>query len=503
MASPLRIIPLTVLLLACTNTEKEPTTENDTVTTDTSTPSETDTADTGTIEDSLEFGDCGDGEINHPSEECDDGEANANVADACRTDCLLPTCGDGIQDSDESCDDGNLYNIDGCSDLCAIEDGVFESEPNDQPDLAIPLDINGSIEGALWEYDSDCYQFTFADNDYISLQINPEQEECSHLIALDVYQDGELVETDVSLDDSCTSLDPHQDAHARFLPATAETETTVCVSGMLGAAVEHYTLQWETFSDSCSLTDLELTEAEDPDADLMANNCEDDDDNDGILDVNDNCPLDFNNGPIEYLPTDGGFFRTWVLTPAFQVSGIPTSGCQALEDLLFLDEGDVSPSLTTTLLDYNEDPISWALYTSPIDRIDFNTIPTIGNVAAPREIFSGIWVYSDTTRSVDVKFGPDDGGKVWINGTLVGETTACQGATADKYTYPTSLNAGWNKVLIQVRDNGGGWGFYFRFAENGTPITDLQLSPIAGALFEDYQSDMDGDGVGDQCDLFE
>ena len=97
--------------------------------------------------------------------------------------------------------------------------------------------------------------------------------------------------------------------------------------------------------------------------------------------------------------------------------------------------------------------------------------------------------------------GSDDGGKVWVNGVLVGENQNCHGATIDNYSYPTTLNAGWNRVLVQIRDGGGGWGMYFRFSENGSPITDLQLSPVSSGIFADYQTDSDGDGIGDQCDL--
>ena len=40
-------------------------------------------------------------------EECDDGDENADAADACRLDCKLPTCGDEIVDSGEGCDQGD------------------------------------------------------------------------------------------------------------------------------------------------------------------------------------------------------------------------------------------------------------------------------------------------------------------------------------------------------------------------------------------------------------
>jgi cysteine-rich repeat protein len=62
---------------------------------------------------------CGDEELYGP-EQCDEGSANANEPDACRTNCLLPTCGDGILDTGESCDDGNSINGDGCESTCLL-----------------------------------------------------------------------------------------------------------------------------------------------------------------------------------------------------------------------------------------------------------------------------------------------------------------------------------------------------------------------------------------------
>ena len=64
-------------------------------------------------------------------EACDDGELNADAADACRTDCTLPFCGDGITDSDEECDDANRVTDDGCSNDCLLPqcgDGVINGE---------------------------------------------------------------------------------------------------------------------------------------------------------------------------------------------------------------------------------------------------------------------------------------------------------------------------------------------------------------------------------------
>ncbi|TVQ99889.1 MAG: hypothetical protein EA398_11850 [Deltaproteobacteria bacterium] len=66
---------------------------------------------------------CGDGVVNEDlGEECDDGEANSDrLPNACRTDCTLPRCGDGVIDDGEQCDDGDANGPDApCSEACTI-----------------------------------------------------------------------------------------------------------------------------------------------------------------------------------------------------------------------------------------------------------------------------------------------------------------------------------------------------------------------------------------------
>lgn len=67
---------------------------------------------------------CGNGAIYERCEECDDGPANSDtLPDACRTDCRRAHCGDGVVDTGEACDDGNLLACDGCSADCTVEPG--------------------------------------------------------------------------------------------------------------------------------------------------------------------------------------------------------------------------------------------------------------------------------------------------------------------------------------------------------------------------------------------
>ena len=42
-----------------------------------------------------------------------------DTASMCRSDCTVPTCGDGILDGGEACDDGNTVGGDRCSADCS------------------------------------------------------------------------------------------------------------------------------------------------------------------------------------------------------------------------------------------------------------------------------------------------------------------------------------------------------------------------------------------------
>jgi cysteine-rich repeat protein len=52
------------------------------------------------------------------AEQCDDAALNSNNPGACRTNCTFARCGDGVRDTGEACDDGNASNTDTCTTLC-------------------------------------------------------------------------------------------------------------------------------------------------------------------------------------------------------------------------------------------------------------------------------------------------------------------------------------------------------------------------------------------------
>lgn len=100
---------------------------------------------------------CGNGLVDSAQgEECDDFLQNSDTTpNACRTDCRLPRCGDGVTDTtpthfftttgfvsvQEQCDDGNSNDFDGCTQLCIRLTSTFKySCPKDCSTLTTSVD---------------------------------------------------------------------------------------------------------------------------------------------------------------------------------------------------------------------------------------------------------------------------------------------------------------------------------------------------------------------------
>ncbi|MCB9568206.1 MAG: hypothetical protein H6710_13515 [Myxococcales bacterium] len=97
---------------------------------------------------------CGDGLVDD-GEECDDG--NDDETDACLSSCVAASCGDGfVQAGVETCDDGNDDNTDACTTLCAApacDDGLLSGDESD-------VDCGGSCDpcdlGGVCNNSNDC-----------------------------------------------------------------------------------------------------------------------------------------------------------------------------------------------------------------------------------------------------------------------------------------------------------------------------------------------------------
>ena len=103
---------------------------------------------------------CGDGVINQPSEECDDG--NTIPGDGCSGICKIEpyykcpvqgqpcvstiVCGNGVLEPGEACDDGNTVSGDGCSSKCNLVEPGYECKTPGQPCIRVYVCGDGHVD---------------------------------------------------------------------------------------------------------------------------------------------------------------------------------------------------------------------------------------------------------------------------------------------------------------------------------------------------------------------
>lgn len=429
---------------------------------------------------------CGDGVLD-PTEACDQGSANSDTApDACRTDCTLPSCGDAVVDAGEECDDGGTWGADGCSPTCASEPGPFETEPNDDLTLAQAW-AGGPITGALPEGDQDCYSLFLAGCTGMAAQLSGDCTWPAQLSLLDPQ--GALVATGTPGADGCAVLDPSQAPGARWV---AEGTWTLCVSGFLGSPVPSYTLDLSQVGyEDAGWT---VKSSDDPDGDSLPDDCDADRDGDGVLNTEDNCPT-VPNGPVAgaLTPDGDGFLHTWLAAGPYTGLGAADQCVPSEDNLVAEDDATAEPTLGGAAGER-----TWTFLYGDVGRVSF--LDGFAWVAPPREVYTALYVYNPVTRAVTLGLGPDDGARVWLDGSPILEVTSCQGTVVDAFTADLELTGGWHRLLVKVRDWGGDWGLYARFLSGGVPLTDLELSIDPSGAPLAPQSDNDGDGVGDVCD---
>jgi cysteine-rich repeat protein len=429
---------------------------------------------------------CGDGVLDE-GEECDDGEANSDTEpDACRTLCVLPWCGDGVTDSGEACDDGTPWGGDGCTPVCTVEDGLLESEPNDSPDEAEPW-TGEAVHGGIPDGDADCFSLELPNCAAVEARL---VGDCPAPAALTLHDpDGDAVAVGTPGADGCAVLDPVDEPGARFVQ---EGTWAVCVQGLLDGAVPYYVLEIDVVDPEKA--SYPIDEEDDPDGDGKPDKCDTDMDGDGVENDDDNCP-EVPNGPDTppVWPTEDGWLRVWLAAGPFTGLDSPKECQPTLDNLVAADDATVAPALGDPAGDN-----TWFVLWSTDDRLEF--LDDFGWAGSPRECYTAVYLYSATARDLTLSLGPDDGARAWLNGVEVIDIVSCQGTYPDAFTVQVSLIEGWNRLVVKVYDQWGGWGNYVRFLDGKTPVTDLEVSLDPAGSWTSDQADADGDGTGDVCD---
>jgi hypothetical protein len=100
-------------------------------------------------------------------------------------------------------------------------------------------------------------------------------------------------------------------------------------------------------------------------------------------------------------------------------------------------------------------------------------IPSSGYFSLKDEVFPNelvvsyalAWIWSETERNMLLMVGTDDGAKVFFNDQLVYRHLGLRIALPDQVSIPVHMNRGWNKLMMKVENNLGGYGFYARFID--------------------------------------
>ncbi len=430
---------------------------------------------------------CGNGVV-EGGEACDDGADNSDtIPDACRASCVMPACGDGVADSDEACDDANGVGGDGCTPVCTAEDGEIEIEPNDSPEEAQTLE-GDLVHGTLEEGDRDCFVVSLEACAALETSM---VDECPSQATLALFEPGgSQLAVGSAGEDGCAFIDPADAPGARFVE---EGEWALCIQGLLGGAVPFYALQVSPVApEDASYT---IPDDDDPDGDGRPDSCDDDRDGDGVDDEEDNCP-DVANGPdmAPLAPDSDGWIHPWLAIGPFD-GRTSVDNCQpSLDNLVAEDDATVAPALGDADL---AEELRWTVLWGSGHRVD---LEVYASVDAPREAYHAVYVYSETARTLTLSQGPDDGAFVWLAGDSVFDINGCQGTVEDYFTTEVRLEAGWSPLVHKIYDQGGGWGNYVRFLDDGEPVTDLELSLSPDGAWSSNQEDSDDDGLGDVCD---
>ena len=92
------------------------------------------------------------------------------------------------------------------------------------------------------------------------------------------------------------------------------------------------------------------------------------------------------------------------------------------------------------------------------------------------------YIYSIKPKKVPFLFGTDDGAKVFFNNKQLYRFLDVRVAEPDQADVLLDIRPGWNKLLLKIENNMGGYGFYARVVDRDSSLVvsaDQQLMPVS------------------------
>jgi Putative Ig domain len=178
-----------------------------------------------------------------------------------------------------------------------------------------------------------------------------------------------------------------------------------------------------------------------------------------------------------YVAGAAGYINTWAVIGLFNNS---TSNDWQTD---YINETTVTPTIGSTsggqTWEYLDDRLFSRNADDYVDLYSYYDIKK-GTHPANKIAYVHTYIYSPTQQlGLKLKFGSNDGYKVWVNGVdkSSGGSSAGRLASKDENTFDLPLNAGWNRLLIKLGNQAWAWGFYARATDgSGNDVTNLSYS---------------------------
>lgn len=155
------------------------------------------------------------------------------------------------------------------------------------------------------------------------------------------------------------------------------------------------------------------------------------------------------------------FARPWlVIGPFPNPQRLGTEHSPAL-DSVYGPERDPDPTRTWALTDGRT--ATW----SPVDAAADGYV-RLNPLFQPSDwvvAFAQAFLYAPTEREAWILLGADDAHRLWLNGRKISERQGRNVSRPDDLAVRARLRAGWNRVVLEVADLDGGWGFHLRVAD--------------------------------------
>ncbi len=155
--------------------------------------------------------------------------------------------------------------------------------------------------------------------------------------------------------------------------------------------------------------------------------------------------------------------RDWMVVGPFPNPRILGTEASPAVDSVYGPETDPSPGATYPGRDGTT--LRWRTARAGADgRVHLNPLFTPNDAVAA---YARAFLYSPDGREATLLLGADDAHVLWVNGERVSERQGRHVSVADEIAVPVRLEAGWNRILLEVADLDGGWAFLLRAADPG------------------------------------